>query len=188
MKNSKVNQGVSLNLEKAMNFWKNFKITPNSNKSTYQSSLHEKAHGLFPHISEEDLVKMTCYAGLMARVAVNDWSVEDAEIDFMKVSLQKLTHFNEEEALALTKMAIEDVQELAGIENHIYCHALSESLDNSQRYELLEVLFSLAASDEKVDNSEAEEIRLIAKGLRLEQKHYVAARATVLEYLQSLKK
>ena len=90
-------------------------------------------------------------------------------------------------ARKITEISIEQTKLLSGIENHRYTEPLCEILDINARYQVLKSLFHVAASDGNADNAECEEIRIITKGLKLEQKHYAAARASVKEYLGSLK-
>jgi uncharacterized tellurite resistance protein B-like protein len=95
---------------------------------------------------------------------------------------------NEDQTKTAIQIALVDVKALCGIENHMYTGPLSTLLSNNQRYALLKSLFKIAASDGKAEQVESEEIRLICKGLLLEQKHFIAARATVADSLDALKK
>ena len=74
------------------------------------------------------------------------------------------------------------------MEDHKYTDPLNDMLTNEQRYKVLEGLFALAASDGNAEQLESEEIRIISKGLLLEHKHFISARATVLNSLGALKK
>ena len=56
------------------------------------------------------------------------------------------------------------------------------------RYSLLKALFSIAASDGSVDESESEEIRVICMGLRLQHQDFISARASVLDKIRALRK
>lgn len=168
-----------------MGFWEIFKST-NTN-STHQSGLHAKIEELLPGRSEEEHILIACVAGLMARVAYVDFELHKNEEDLIGKSLSQWTQLNPQEIAAVEKLAIEEIQNLSGLENHKYCHPLNDILNNDQKYDLLVALFAIAAIDGEVEQLESEEIRIIAKGLLLEPKYFIAARATVVDYLKSLK-
>ena len=168
-----------------MSFWDIFKNS--ENKSNYHNDLHQKVASLLPLEDEKEHILIACIAGLMARVAYVDFRVCENEEAIIEKSLKTWTKLNNEEVAAVKKLALEEINSLAGLENHLYCHPLNEILNNDQKFELLEALFALAAGDGEVEQKESEEIRLITKGLILEPKYFAAARATVIEHLKSLK-
>ena len=168
-----------------MAFWDIFNNS--TQKVTQQSSLHQKVEALLPSAAEDEHILVACIAGLFARVIYIDFEVHKNEILKMKDALQKWTTLKEEDINAIVELSLKEIKELAGLENHKYAGPLDEILSKEQRYGVLESLFQIAASDGNVDEKESEEIRVIATGLRLEHKHFISARATVLEYLGALK-
>jgi len=169
-----------------MKFWDIFNSS--ERETTGQTSgLHQKISTLLPEKIEDELIKCACVAGLLARVAYIDFDIHENEEDFIQKSLSEWTSFNNEEVKAISKVAIEEIKNLAGLENHLYCHPLNEFMDNDEKYAVVETLFAMAASDHEVTGDESEEIRLINIGLRLEHKHFISARATVLDKLTALK-
>lgn len=169
-----------------MNFWDFFK-SPDQETKKNLSRLHDKLEALFPQDDEEDIVQMTCMAGLLARVAYCDLHLDQNEIKRMKELLKQFTFLDAEHAEKVVQTAVEDIKDLSGLENHKYCPPLNDLLDTHQRYQLLESLFAVAASDGEVTSKESEEIRNISNGLLLEHKHFISARATVLKQLGVLK-
>jgi uncharacterized tellurite resistance protein B-like protein len=169
-----------------MNFWDFFK-SPDKETKKNLSRLHDKLAALFPQDDEEDIVKMACMAGLLARVAYCDLDLNDNEVIRMKELLKQFTFLDAEHSEKVVETALEEIKDLSGLENHKYCPPLNNLLDNQQRYQLLESLFAVAASDGEVSGQESEEIRNISKGLLLEHKHFISARATVSEKLGILK-
>lgn len=169
-----------------MKFWDIFK--PSGTETIDKTSgLHQKISNLLPEKDDDELVKCTCVAGLLARVAYIDFNIHENEEEFIKNSLLTWTNFNKEEISAISKVAIEEIKDLSGLENHLYCHPLNELMDNDEKYGVIESLFAMAASDHEVTGDEEEEIRLINIGLRLEHKHFISARATVLDKVMALK-
>ena len=168
-----------------MGFWDIFNKEESNNQ--FESRLHKKIADYLPNTDENEHILIACISGLMARVAYVDFHLHENEEAIIADSLKTWTKLTEVEIQAVKKIAIEEIKELAGLENHKYCHPLNDILNQDQRFELLEALFAVAASDGEVESKENEEIRIIAKGLLLEQKYFISARATVVEYLKTLK-
>ncbi|MBL7665135.1 MAG: TerB family tellurite resistance protein [Bacteriovoracaceae bacterium] len=164
-----------------------FKFGNESEKKKFHS-LYEKAKGYFPDCNEREIIISTCIAGLCARVAYVDMKIGQDEAEQLKKTLKDWTRLADKNIDYLGAMAIEQVKDFCGMENHLYSGPLNDILDKREKVELLVALFALSAADGAVSNYESEEIRLIAKSLRLNDQYYLAARATVLKKLQALKK
>ena len=169
-----------------MPFWDIF-TRPEENKNN-TSGLQLKIQALLPNATEKELITTACIAGLLARVAYIDFEIHSQEVETMNTVLQKWSPFSTTQINAITHIALTEVKTLAGLENHKYCHPLNDLLTNEEKYQIIESLFAVAASDNAVDHDETEEIRIITSGLRLEHKHFIAARATVLAHLKALKR
>ena len=169
-----------------MAFWDRF-ITINDQSSDNRNTLLSKIKSLLPNKSDKQYQIITCVAGLLARVAYTDFTIDPGEEESMKVALKTWTNLNNEDVDAIVKISLDEIKNLAGLENHLYTSALHEHLSKDERYQLLESLFAVAAADGNVENQESEEIRLIATGLRLSHQHFISARATVLDKLGALK-
>lgn len=171
-----------------MGFWDLFSNKNDSREEKKHSSLHYELQAQFPNLEENELVKITCIAGLLARVAYVDFELDPSEEANMKEALGEVTSFTTDQIESIVAISIKHIKELAGLENHKYVYSLKEVLDQNARYEIVEALFYLAAADGVVENVESEEIRLIVKGLDLGDKHFLAARAKVSSKLGALKK
>ena len=169
-----------------MAFWDLF--GSDDQKSTQHSGLYNKVKEFLPEATESELVLVACVSGLFARVIYIDFEVHKNEVVKMKSVLGHWTKLDAEKIKAIVELSIDEIKDLAGLENHLYAHPLVDIIERDQRYSLLESLFAIAASDGHVDEAESEEIRIIAKGLGLEHKHFISARATVLDYIGALKK
>ena len=167
-----------------MAFWDLFNT--NKEETKKHSSLHYELKDKFPESSEEDLIKLTCISGLLARVAYVDFDLDKNEKEHMKEALTQMTEFSTQEVLGIVEIAISHIKELAGLENHKYIYSLKEVMDRTERYKVVEALFAIAASDGVVENVESEEIRMIVKGFDLSDKHFLAARAKVSDKLKAL--
>ncbi len=151
------------------------------------SSLHHKVEKYFPSSNEREVIIATCIAGLCARVAYVDLDISREEIETLKDILSKWTRLSEESIECIGNMAVEEMKELSGLENHLYATPLNDVLDKREKLEVLVALFALSAADGVVSNLESEEIRLIAKSLCISDQHFIAARATVAKSLGALK-
>lgn len=153
------------------------------------NKLFESLSREYPDMAEEKLLELSCIAGLLARVAFVDFNLDEREVELIK-KLIKDYNFSDLDidSEIVSSMAIAHIKEMAGLENHLYVHPLKKSFTKEQRYEVVEMLFLVAASDGEVEAVESEEIRLIVKGLELSHQHFVAARAQVAEYIKALRK
>lgn len=168
-----------------MAFWDIF--GKGDQKESGKSRLHKKIISMLPESTEDEQILVACVAGLFARITYLDFEVHKNEISKMKSSLKQWTKLEDEKIEAIIEISLEEIKDLAGLENRLYCHPLNDILDKNQRYGLLESLFQIAASDGTVEDKESEEIRVIATGLLLEHQHYISARASVLEFIGALK-
>jgi uncharacterized tellurite resistance protein B-like protein len=150
-----------------MGFWDLFSNKNDGSTKNKHSTLHYELQEKFSTLEEPELIKVTCIAGLLARVAYVDFELDPAEEKNMKFALEEMTSFSPGDIDSIVKIAIKHIKELAGLENHKYVYSLKDILDRNARYEVVVALFCLAASDGVVENIESEEIRLIVKGLDL---------------------
>lgn len=169
-----------------MAFWDIFKTKKTESEDL--STIHTKIKELLPNESEEKLIKTACISGLLARVATIDFEVHKDEMEEMIESLTNWGDLEKPDAENVVKIALDEITDLAGLENHKYCHPLNDIMKPKERYSLLKALFSIAASDGSVDESESEEIRVICMSLRLQHKDFISARASILDHLRALRK
>jgi len=169
-----------------MSLWDFFKAVKEEKKEL-SSRLQMKLEKILPNYPEKELIKVTCLSGLLARVAFIDLEVHEGEVEAMKKAISDWTQLKESEIEVIVKIALEEIKELSGIQNHKYCHPLNDLLNNEEKLDILKMLFAIAAGDDTVSEEEGEEIRLICKGLLLEHPHFVAAKSTVFEKLGAIK-
>lgn len=169
-----------------MGFWDIF--GKSKAQETYGCRLHKKLAYILPTANDKQLTLITCIAGLLARIAYADMKFQQKEVDQMKIALTEWSSLPREDIQAVIRITQEEISELAGLENHLYCYPLNDILTIDEKFSLLKALFAVAASDGNVESVETEEIRIIARGLLLEHKYFIAAKATVTHHLQALKK
>lgn len=168
-----------------MGFLDLFKNTEESDQAL--NGLHLDLRHEFPNHDDDFLAKMACIAGLLAKVAHIDFDLSKQEKASMSGHLVKFGHFEKEDVEHLIHLATGKMDKLKGLHTRDYCTPLNTLMSKNERFEILKILFSVAASDQNVDQDEVEAIRNICTALLLEHKHFIAAKATVLEYLGTLK-
>ena len=168
-----------------MSFWK--LLSNNEQQSSNHSGLYDLLKSKLPDADENQLTKVACMAGLFTRIAQVDGHIDDSEREKMQESLKQWTQFSDQQIQVIVQTAASELKRLAGLEDHLYARPLNDLMDNDEKYEVLEALFGIAASDGTVDNQESESIRLICGYLNLSHQHFVSARATVVDYLKALK-
>lgn len=156
-----------------MSIWKFFTSSEEDKKSTLQKEIENR----FPDMEEERQIHLAAFSGLLARVAIADFHIDESEEQLFRQALKGHTQLPHEEIEFLVSFSLKNAKELAGRENHMYCTALNESLDKDEKYEILEVLCQLAMADGKITHEEDQELSYIANSLRLSHQHFIAAKA-----------
>ena len=167
--------------------FKNFLDREKGEEKDSSNELSSKLQKLFPGENSDKFLIFACISGLMARIAWCDLDIQRKEVEHMKKSLRDWMELPQEDIDTIVTVALEHTKELAGVESYKYTEFLSKHFERGKRFGLLKALFALAASDGTVAERESEEIRIVSKGLLLERKHFIAAKATVLEFLGSLR-
>ena len=170
-----------------MDFLKFFSNEPEVEIKKY-SSLFSVLQNEYPQMNEEGILITSCVAGLLARVAYVDFHLDVKEQEVMKDLLGQFHFIANIDPCIVAQIAIKHIKEMAGLENHLYVHPLKNLLSKDERYNIIQSLFLIAASDGSVEVVESEEIRLITKGFELSNQHFLAARAEVAKFLKSLRK
>ena len=166
-----------------MSLWKIFEKEVNDS----QSELFRKVKILLPNSTEDEWAKFSCIAGLLCRVAYVDFHYDPKELESLREILMKWSGLEDSMVERIAQFAVENVKDLAGLENHLYVQPLRELMGKEEKFNLIRSLFALAKSDGVVENVESEEIRIICKGLDLSTQHFIAARAEVASKLGALK-
>ena len=156
-------------------------------EKVYINGLHQKFTEHFPDLPEDRIIILACLSGLLARVAYVDFEIHEDEVAHMEKALTHWLKVSADEAKFVAQTAVDEIKSLSGLDNRKFCTPLVDLLSVDERYHVLETLFELAATDGIVEMAETNEISYIAKSLVLEHKYFVAAKATVKDYLASLK-
>lgn len=163
-----------------------FDFLNKTQKNQNISSLEKKISQHFPELTKEKQTLYACYGGLLTRVAYADLHISTQEQERINQVLHQFTKLNSQEITLITEMAIKDMKELSGIDDHYFTMGLSQLLNAYERSEFLIALFAIAACDNSLDAKELEALKNITTGLNLGHQHFIAAKAKFINDLSIL--
>ena len=128
-------------------------------------------------ISEPVLRKLSLAGGLMAHVAYVDQEITEAEFDAMADILEAKWGASTVEAALVAEVAVSETSK--GLDIYRLSREFFETTTAEQRVRFLDVLFAVADGDGRVSYEETEEIRLIAKMLKLTHRQFIDAKLKI---------
>ena len=128
-------------------------------------------------IPETNLRKLCLSAGLMARVAHVDRDVTQEEFDGMVKALQIGWRITRAAAAFVAEVAVSDV--VSGMDYFRLARQFFEATTPEERARFLNVLFAVADADGRVSHDEIEEIRSIARSLKLSHRQFINAKVRI---------
>ncbi|MBN2554825.1 MAG: TerB family tellurite resistance protein [Anaerolineales bacterium] len=128
-------------------------------------------------IPDERLRLLSLAGGLMARVAHVDEGVTQAEAEAMIAALSSQLGIAHEEAAFIVDVAASEIS--AKMDHYRLTREYFESTSEKERLHFMDVLFTIADADGGVSHHEIEEIRAIARGLRLTHKQFITAKLKI---------
>ena len=128
-------------------------------------------------VSEPVLRKLSLAGGLMAHVAYVDQEVTEAEFDAMADILEAKWGASTVEAALIAEVAVSETSQ--GLDIYRLSREFFETTTSEQRVQFLDVLFAVADGDGRVSYEETEEIRLIAKMLKLTHRQFIDAKLKI---------
>ncbi|MFC2054489.1 TerB family tellurite resistance protein [Chloroflexota bacterium] len=128
-------------------------------------------------VPEPVLRKLSLAGGLMACVAYVDQEVTEAEFDAMADILEAKWGATTVEAALVAEVAVSETSK--GLDIYRLSREFFETTTAEQRVRFLDVLFAVADGDGRVSYEETEEIRLIAKMLKLTHRQFIDAKLKI---------
>jgi uncharacterized tellurite resistance protein B-like protein len=113
----------------------------------------------------------------MARIAHVDETISDPEFDSIAAALQSHWDLDEQQANFVAGIAVSEAA--ADLDNYRLSREFYEATDRQQRLDFLEVLFQVAAADGEASHHEIEDIRRIARTIKLSHKDFINAKLTL---------
>ncbi len=129
-------------------------------------------------IDGTELKQLGLIGGLMAKVAHLDRDITKAEFDRIVQLIQEHGKISREEATFVSEVAITSVD--ATFDTFRMIKEISTDASLEQRRRVIQTLFAVAHSDGKISVDEVEEIRVVARGLKLTHKDFIDAKLSVL--------
>jgi uncharacterized tellurite resistance protein B-like protein len=130
------------------------------------------------NVGEDVLRTLSLAGGMMAQVARVNPKVTDAEVAAMVDALQTYWHLEPEQAAFVAGVAVSETASL--LDRYRLARRFADACGYHERAEFLEVLFAVAAADGKATVDEIEEIRAIARSLKLSHEDFIEAKLKVL--------
>lgn len=128
-------------------------------------------------LPERDLRKLSLAGGLMAWVAHVDREVTEDEFERMATALQSGWSLDLEAAEFVASVAVSVVH--GDLDYYRLTREFFTSTDETERQDFLDVLFEVARADGFVSNEEIEEIRMIARSLKLTHRQFIEAKLKI---------
>jgi len=128
-------------------------------------------------ISEEQLKKLCSASALLGRVAFVDGDFSQKEFEILVSLLISEWNLTEPDANLLAEIVHRRVME--GVDYHYLTHSFFEQTTPEERKHFIKCLFQMANASEKTSNEEIEEIRSIAKSLKIDHSDFIDAKLTI---------
>jgi len=128
-------------------------------------------------LPEADLWRLCLSGGLMARVAHVDREVKEGEFEAMVKVLKHSWQLPKEAAAIVAEVAISAVA--ANMDYYRMAREFFNCTTEPERSQFLDVLFAVAEGDGMVSHEEMEQIRSIARHLKMTHKQFIDAKLKV---------
>jgi len=103
-----------------------------------------------------------CFAYVLARVAGADLRIDDAEVAEMEQLLVDHTGVPADEARLAVRIAQSEVDRLGGTYNYLITQEFGRTSSASEKLQLIQCLYAVAAADDVITGDENEDILSIA--------------------------
>lgn len=130
---------------------------------------------------------LAAFAYVLARVAQADLHLDDAEVAAMRETLASVGGLSAEEAALVCEIACDQSSRIGGSENYLVTREFRAMSTRAQRAQLLECLFSVAASDGEISTTESAETLAIAEELGFTRPEALGVRSRFREHIAELK-
>ncbi len=128
-------------------------------------------------LSEADLRKLSLAGGLMARVAHADREIHESEVTAIARALEAEWSLSAEQALLVAEIAASTAAQ--GLDAYRLAREFYALTTERERVQFLDVLFAIARSHDNVSGEEIEDIRTVARLLKLTHDQFIAAKLKI---------
>lgn len=131
---------------------------------------------------------LASFAYLLSRVANADFDITDDETQAMEAIVRDKGGLPEAQAVLAVEIAKGQARLFGGTEDFQVAREFKRITERSQRIDLLDCLFAVAAADGVVTSDEEEQIRRVADELGLTHRELADVRSNYNEYRAVLKR
>jgi uncharacterized tellurite resistance protein B-like protein len=148
------------------------------NKVYYALARHPRRQEVAWTLTEDEQRKLALAGGLMAKIAHIDGELSEGEFETMVQTLQGYWALDEAAAAFVVEVALAAINETYDVTR--IRQELTAATSKDERRQFLRALFAVAAADGEISMDEHEEIRVIARGIKLTHKDFINAKLQVL--------
>ena len=130
---------------------------------------------------------LAAFAYILSRVAHVDQHVSPQETDVIEKVVAREGHLPDGQAKLVVEIAKAQSVLFGGVEDFQVTREFSSRASHDEKLALLHCLFAVSSADEKIAIDEDNEIRRIARELRIEHADYIAVRMVHRQHLSVFK-
>lgn len=131
---------------------------------------------------------LAAFSYILSRVANADLQISDEETREMERIVEGIGGLPEDQAVLTVQLAKQHSELFGGTDNFSITEEFNRLATREQKIALLSCLFAVSASDQSISTIEDNEIRAVARELRLDHSDFIAARSAYTQHLEVLKK
>jgi uncharacterized tellurite resistance protein B-like protein len=130
---------------------------------------------------------VACFAYILTRAARADHEVTDGERREMERIVAERAHITPAEAAIVVQLATRHSFKTGGHDDYAVTQEFNAIATHEQKLALLDCLFAVSGADAAVLTVEDNEVRRVARELRIEHGDYIAVRAKHVHNVQALR-
>jgi len=139
-------------------------------------------------IEPEKARYIACFAYLLGRVANADLDISEDETREMERIVESRGGLPEAQAVLVVQIAKSQNKAFGSTQSFTVTQEFNQLATRPQKLAMLDCLFAVSSSDQSISTVEDNEIRNIARELRLDHSDFIASRSTYRQYIETLKR
>ncbi len=143
----------------------------------YQLREMQSETGVQMDLPEAELRKLCFATGLLARIANVDSDMSNEEREAMRKIIAQDWNLSAQQADLLVRVSCD--RTTRGLDYFRLSHGFFDCTTFDERRDFLKTLFKIANASDKTSNDEIEEIRRVAKSLKLSHQDFIDAKLTI---------
>jgi uncharacterized tellurite resistance protein B-like protein len=149
--------------------------------------LFETLSAQFSTLTDEDIKRITGYAGLIGKVSYADMEISAEEISRMRQIFESVLKLSSENTDLLISILVTHRVRLFSVEDHFYSRLVNELLSEAEKMALLEALFEVAAADGSISQEEDAVLYDASRSMHLTHRDFISVKRHYAKFLDVLK-